>query len=109
MIDQITSQDFDEEVLKSNLPVFACFSTACCGTCFALCFVVEDLAAEYNGIIKFVMIDVEKEPQLADRYNILPLPAVRLFHHGKPIKEMVGFQSKAHLKKMLNKLVEEKE
>jgi thioredoxin 1 len=75
MITEITGQDFDEEVLKSALLVFACFTASRCGSCFALCLVVEALAKEYEGRIKFVLIDAEKEPELAARYHILPLPA----------------------------------
>ena len=109
MISEITGQDFDKEVLKSDLPVFVCFTTSRCGSCFALCLVVEDLAKEYDGRIRFVMIDVEKEPQLAARYNILPLPAVLVFQHGKSLKELGGFQSRAHLKNVLNALTAENE
>ena len=109
MIAEITGQDFDEEVLKSDPPVFVCFSTSRCRPCFALCLVVEDLAEEYEGRMRFVMIDVEKEPQLAARYHILPLPAVIVFQHGKPLKELGGFQSKAYLKNALNALIAENE
>lgn len=107
MIAELTLQDFDRAVLKSDIPVFVCFSASRCGSCFALCLVVADLAEEYSGRVKFVMVNVEKETQLATRYNILPLPAVLLFNHGKPIKEMGGFQSKAHIKKTLDAQVAE--
>jgi len=109
MIAEITGQDFDGEVLKSDPPVFVCFTTSRCRPCFALCLVVEGLAKEYDGRIKFVMIDVEKEPQLAARYHILPLPAVLLFQNGKPVKKLGGFQSKAYLKDALNALIAENE
>ena len=106
---EITGRDFDNEVLESELPVFACFTASPCGACFALCLVTEDLTEEYEGRIKFVKIDVEKEPDLAARYNILPLPALLLFQHGKPVKKLGGFQSKAYLKKSLNALIAKNE
>jgi thioredoxin 1 len=106
---EITGRDFDDEVLKSELPVLACFSTSPCGACFALCLVTEDLTEEYEGRIKFVKIDVEKEHDLAARYNIIPLPALLLFQHGKPVKKLGGFQSKAYLKKSLTALIAENE
>jgi thioredoxin-like negative regulator of GroEL len=109
MVAEITGQDFDEEVLKSDLPVFVCFTTSPCGSCFALCLVVEDLAEEYAGRMRFAMVNVEKEPQLAARYHILPLPRVLLFRHGKPLKELGGFHDKAHLKNALNALIAENE
>lgn len=109
MITELTRREFDRVVLESDIPVFVCFSTTRCESCFALCLLVEDLIDEYSGLVKFVMINVEKEPELAERYNIRPLPAVLLFHHGKTVKEMGGFQYKARIRKALDTLVVKKE
>ena len=105
MIAEITGQDFDGEVLKSNLPVFACFTSSRCRSCFALCLIVEDLAKEYEGRMKFVIIDMEKEPELAARYHILPLPAVLLFQGSEPVKKVLGFHYKGELMELLDRLV----
>ena len=105
MITEVTGQDFDEEVLKSDVPVFACFTTPPCGSCFALCLAVEDLAREYEGRIKFVRIDVENEPELAAVYHILPLPAVLLFQDSEPVKKLLGFQYKGPLRDLLDRLI----
>lgn len=107
MITDITGQDFEEQVLKSDLPVFACFTTSQCGSCFALCLVTDDLAKEYEGRIKFVRIDVEEEPELAARHHILPLPAVVLFQDSEPVKKLLGFQDKWALRDLLNRLIGE--
>ena len=109
MIIAVTGRDFEDEVVKSALPVFACFMTSQCGACFALCLVTEYLAEEYEGRIKFVRIDAQEEPELAARYNILPLPAVLLFQHGEPVKKLGGFQSKAYLRNSLDALIAENE
>jgi thioredoxin 1 len=106
MVTKITGQDFDKEVLKSALPVFACFTTSQCGSCFALCLVVEDLAKEYEGRMKFVIIDVESEPELAASYHILPLPAVVLFRDSEPVAKLLGFEDKWSLRNRLDKLVQ---
>ncbi len=105
MIAEVTGQDFDREVLESKLPVFACFTTLQCGSCFALCLVVEDLAREYEGRIKFVKVDIEKEPELAARFHILPLPAVLLFRRAEPVKKLLGFHYKGPLRNLLDELV----
>ena len=105
MVAEITGQDFDKEVLKSDLPVFACFTTPQCGSCFALCLVVEDLAMEYEGRMKFVRIDIEKEHELAAEYHILPLPAVVLFRDAKPVEKVLGFRYKGPLRNLLNTLI----
>jgi len=104
MINEIEGNGFDEAVLGSEMPVFVCFSTSRCGSCFALCLVVEDLVEEYEGRIKFVVVDVEKAPELARRYNMLAMPAVLLFNRGEPLKELGGFQSKVRIRNTLNEL-----
>lgn len=109
MITEISGQDFHQEVLESDLPVFACFTTAQCGSCFALCLVIDDLMKEYEGRMKFVRIDVEKEPELASRYDILPLPAVLLFQGSEPVKKLLGFQERWALRDLLDTLTAKKE
>jgi len=105
MIAEITGQEFDEEVLKSDLPVFACFTTPSCGSCFALSLVMEDLAKEYERRIKFVRIDVEKDSELAARYNILPLPAALLFRGSEPVKKLLGFHYKGSVRHLLDSVI----
>lgn len=105
MIAEVTSQDFDEEVLKSRLPVFACFTSSWCRSCFALCLVSDDLAKEYEKRVKFVRIDVEENPELAIRYHIIALPAVLIFHNSQLVKRLLGFRYKTKLREMLNKVI----
>jgi len=73
MIAELTLHDFDRQVLESESLVFVCFTAFHCRLCFALRLILEDLAEEYAGAMRFVMIDAEKEPQLAARYNVLSL------------------------------------
>ena len=105
MITEIEGPDFDEEVLNSDIPVFTCFTTSQCGSCFALCLVMDDLAKQYEGRIKFVMINVETEPQLATKYNIIPLPAMLLFRDSEPVNKLLGFQYKGSLRDLLNSVL----
>jgi thioredoxin 1 len=104
VISKISGQDFDREVLESTLPVLVCLGGVRCGSCFALGVIMDDLASEYKGSAEFVMIDLENEPQLAANWRTFPLPAILLFKNGKLQKKLVGFQSKAHLRKMLDAL-----
>lgn len=105
MITEIEGHDFDEEVLNSDIPVFACFTNPPCGSCFALCLVMEDLAKQYEGRVKFVRIDVEKESELAAKYNIIPLPAVLIFRDSEPVKKVLGFQYKGSLRDLLDSVL----
>jgi len=105
MVTDIAGQDFDEDVINSDIPVFACFIASQCGSCFALCLLLEDLAKQYEGRVKFVKIDVEKEPELAARYNIIPLPAMLLFQDSEPVNKLLGFQYKGSLRDLLNSVL----
>ena len=107
MITRVTGQDFEDKVLKSDLPVFACFTTSWCRSCFALCLVTEDLAKEYEGRIKFVEIDAEEAPELMERYNLRALPSALLFKHSEPVKKLLGFHSRAPVRNLLNALQQE--
>ena len=109
MIAEITSQNFNEEVLNSDTPVFTCFTASTCGTCFALHLVLEDLVKQYEGRVKFVMINVEKEPLLATKYNILPLPAMLVFRDSEPVTRVLGFQEKRALSILLDSVLTENE
>ncbi|MBC8512718.1 MAG: thiol reductase thioredoxin [Dehalococcoidia bacterium] len=109
MITRVTSQDFEDKVLKSDLPVFACFTTSWCRSCFALCLVIEDLARHYKQRIRFVEVDAEDAPELVERYHLRALPAVLLFKGGKPVKKLLGFRSRAPLKNLLDMLAARKQ
>ncbi len=65
----------------------------------------EDLAKEYEGRIKFVMIDIEKEHELADKYHILLLPAVLIFKESEPMEKLLGFHERWALQVLLDTLI----
>jgi len=101
MID-ITKRDFDKEVLECELPVFAYFTIECCQSCFPTCLFAEELAEEYNGSIKFVRLDKEKRPDIAERYDIIAAPTILIFKHSQPMKKLIGFQDKRSQRSLLD-------
>jgi len=105
MLTEITEQNFDEEVLNSDLPVFACFTTSWCSSCFPTCFVADELANQYEGRIKFVRIDKEKVPEISAEYHITVVPSVILFQDSQMIKKLLGYQEERALRDMLDALV----
>jgi thioredoxin 1 len=106
MID-ITEQDFDEEVLECEIPVFACFTTEWCHSCFPTCLLAKELAEEYDGSVKFVRLDTERSPKVAERYRITAVPTIILFQKEKPMKRLLGFQYRSWLKALLNSALAE--
>jgi len=104
MLTEVTEQNFDEEVLSSDLPVFTCFTTSWCRACFPTCFVADELANRYDGRIKFVRIDKEKASEISDEYHITVVPSIILFQDSKVIKELLGYQEDRALRELLDAL-----
>ncbi len=98
----VTELTFDQEVLKADLPVLADFWADWCGPCRMLAPVVEDLAREYDGTLKFAKVDVDENPNLATRYNILSIPTLGLFKNGMLVARIVGYMPKAEVKRQVD-------
>ena len=105
MLTEVTEQNFDEEVLNSDLPVFACFTTSWCQACFPTCRVADELVNRYEGRIKFVGIDKEKAPEISDEYRITVVPYIILFQDSQITKKLLGYQDKVALRDLLDALL----
>ena len=104
MLIEVTEQNFDEEALNSDLPVFACFTTSWCGHCFPTCLVADGLVNQYEGRIKFVRIDKEKVPEISDEYHITVVPSIIIFQDSRMIKKLLGYHKEEALRDLLDAL-----
>jgi thioredoxin 1 len=92
--------NFDELVLKSDVPVLVDFYADWCGPCRMIAPVLEELAQETSDA-KIVKVNVDHAPELATRYGISSIPSLKVFGDGKVVDEHLGLANKAQLKAML--------
>ena len=98
----LTNQNFEEEVLKSEIPVLVDFFATWCGPCKMLAPVIAELAEKYEGKVKVGKVNVDEENELAMKYQISSIPTLVLFKEGKIINIKVGLSSKSEIENMIN-------
>lgn len=90
MIRQVTDISFEEDVLKSDVPVLVEFHAAWCGPCRAMEPLLQLLSAEYNPGLLIAMVDVDESPRLTARYRINAYPSLILLKKGRILEQMSG-------------------
>jgi thioredoxin 1 len=103
-IAEIGTDNFDAEVLKAATPVVADFHAPWCGPCRMLSPLLHNLAGQYEGRIKFVEVNVDNAPELADRFGITGVPTLMLFKGGLVLDTIVGLPSQRALQGRLEEL-----
>jgi thioredoxin 1 len=90
----VTAGTFEQEVLRSPLPVVVDFWADWCVPCRMVTPVLEELAGVYAGRLRFVAVDTEAEHDLTARYNIVSIPTLYVFHEGELVRSLVGAREK---------------
>jgi thioredoxin 1 len=93
----VTDATFEEEVLEADQPVLVDFWAEWCAPCLAIAPMVEELADEYDGLLKVVKLNADENPNTMQAYGILGIPTLILFKDGEPVERLAGFMPKERL------------
>lgn len=99
---KITKENFEEEVINSKIPVLLDFWASWCGPCKMIAPELEEIADEYDGKVLVGKVNVDEEPELADKFGISSIPTVILFREGKQVTASVGYKKKDYFISLLS-------
>jgi len=102
---EVDDGSFEAEVLKSDTPVLVDFWAPWCGPCKAIAPLVEDLAKNFSGKIKFAKCNVDNSPVTPSKYGIKAIPTLIFFKSGGVVNQITGMVAKSKLEEALNKLL----
>jgi len=102
---EVTDGTFENEVIKADGPVLVDFWADWCGPCKMIAPIIEELAKEFDGKMKFAKMDVDTNPNTPAQYAIRGIPALLIFSDGQPVDQIVGALPKSALKSRLEKAI----
>lgn len=86
-----TAQNFNDEVLSSDVPVLVEFTADWCPPCKMLAPIIKEIASKYEGKLRVGLLDSDDHPNIAQQYGVMGLPTMILFLNGSPVERLVGF------------------
>lgn len=102
----VSDATFETEVEKAALPTLVDFWAPWCGPCRMVAPIVDELAGEYEGRVKFVKLNTDENPQVASKYGIRSIPTLLVFKGGELKGQIVGFRPKSELKSKLDAVLQ---
>jgi thioredoxin 1 len=100
----LTQENFDQQVVKADVPVLVDFWAEWCGPCKMIAPVLDELAEEYSGKINIGKVNIDDFQGLAAQYGVRAIPTLLLFQHGEVAEQIVGLRSKRDLKASFDKV-----
>lgn len=105
-IKEFTDDNFESDVLSSDIPVVIDLWAPWCGPCLKLTPIIEELAAEYGDKVKFGKLNIDNNPQTASKYGVMSIPTIFFVKNGEIADTQVGLLPKDMLKSKIDALIE---
>lgn len=102
---KLNSENFEEEVIKSNIPVMVDFNATWCGPCKMLKPTIEKLDNEYAGKVKVCELDIDEAGDVAGKYGVMSIPTLITFKDGEMVNRVMGLQPEPKVKALLDELL----
>jgi thioredoxin 1 len=97
MIKTVTKDTFEGTVLKADKPVLVDLWASWCGPCKAMESTIQAVAAEFEGKVDVAKLNVDENPELAQKLDVMSIPTLMVFKNGQPVNRLVGLQAKERL------------
>jgi thioredoxin 1 len=108
MVTEVSGKNFENEVVKSTLPVVVDFWAPWCGPCRMVAPVVEKLSLDYDGKIKFCKVNIDDDPEIANKYDVKSIPTLMFLKAGKAVSSLVGAQPERSIRARLESILQAK-
>ncbi len=101
----VNLDNFEEEVLKSDIPVLVDLWAPWCGPCKAIGSTVSEIDEEYTSRLKVVKLNIDQSPELATKYNIMSIPTLLIFKDGQVAEQVIGLVGKDKIERKFKHLI----
>lgn len=101
----VTDLDFEEKVIKNTLPVFVDFFAPWCGPCKMAEPVIEELAKDYEGKVVIAKINVDENPGISSKFDVMSIPTTIMFNKGQEVGRQTGFSGRDTFEELIKKAV----
>ncbi len=105
MASHVTDANFEQEVIKSDIPVLVDLWAEWCGPCRMIAPIIEEMSTEYEGRAKMVKLDVDENPMTPGKYGVRNIPTVLFFKNGEVVDKVVGAVPKSVFVEKLNAIL----